>query len=494
MVSSIRFIPKKTVKPLKEKIQELGGFYDGLGYLFSAKNEAEVRDLFAGIPGSLVVNDIGDTSFSQLRELNKVEYYRKKLNEIEMEISNLLDKSPYRLSDITVDFINKNDFIVDSKESLLELAEQRECLMEGISYTELLERKLSKSPDQSGDFCDVDSEDVFIKDALSSFGGVETGYKLDKYGTEETININLKGGTINVIAAPTSHGKTMTLINLTLTALENNEDLSVLFLSYEESRLSIFYLFLNAYISETLSKNNRKSIEHYYTSLARRKNEEIYDFFVNGGVVESKGRQVGLEAYFQEKKQEFFKKYIDSGRLKIVYADEFDSTELFGMIKRTKQNKDSLNLVCIDYMQLLRVSVTSQRLRSRQEEMKNICLEMKNMAIKTGLPILVAAQFNREVQCPEDMHATKIGEAGDIERISSLILGVWNMKFPSMKKNSDSDEQQLEEKMLFRVLKGRHIGVGHSATYRYDGNTGRIYPEREGGGNITKQDLLESLR
>lgn len=73
---------------------------------------------------------------------------------------------------------------------------------------------------------------------------------------------------------------------------------------------------------------------------------------------------------------------------------------------------------------------------------------------------MVAAQFNREVQKKEQMHPTKIGEAGDIERIANLIIGIFDIR---------------EERQLYiEILKGREIGAGHRAKFGYNGNTGKI--------------------
>jgi hypothetical protein len=103
---------------------------------------------------------------------------------------------------------------------------------------------------------------------------------------------------------------------------------------------------------------------------------------------------------------------------------------------------------------------------------------MKNCAIDTGLPILISAQFNREVQSVEEMHATKISEAGDIERIANLLLGLWNLKFrPSVKGKNNTDFTP-ENVLYIEVLKGREIGVGHSVRFGYDGNLGKIYKEK----------------
>ncbi len=60
---------------------------------------------------------------------------------------------------------------------------------------------------------------------------------------------------------------------------------------------------------------------------------------------------------------------------------------------------------------------------SRQEEIKQICLDLKDVAVETGLPLILGAQFNREVVNPARLHYTKIREAADIEQIANLIIG-----------------------------------------------------------------------
>ena len=189
--------------------------------------------------------------------------------------------------------------------------------------------------------------------------------------------------------------------------------------------------------------------------------EEPFKYFIpNKTVPLDDGSLKPLSEYFIQKKDKFFRELIESGRLKIVYCD-YDANQLFDLIRAIKERKENLGLVCIDYMQLLNDSSEKGKRNSRQEELKSICLKMKNCAIDSGLPILVAAQFNREVQSKEDMHATKIGEAGDIERIANLILGLYDIRE--------------ESKLYLEVLKGREIGAGHNVELKYDGNTGKMF-------------------
>lgn len=295
------------------------------------------------------------------------------------------------------------------------------------------------------------SEEAVLEEMQTVSEGIESGYKLN-----DDLNIIFPGGAISVIAAPTGHGKTRALINFSLGALENHPDKSVYFFTYEENQGAITSLFLNTYINETLSKNNRGSIKHYFKHA--KSGEEAFRYFIPDKKIPiTEGQDQPLRDYFLQKKKEFFEKFITSGRLKIIYCD-YDATQLFDLIRGLKERKEDLGLVCIDYIQLLRDS--SEKGKSRQEELKGICLKMKDCAVDTGLPILAAAQFNREVQDKKEMHPTKIGEAGDIERIANLILGMYDLRE--------------DQKLHIEVLKGREIGAGHQAEFAYSGNTGKI--------------------
>lgn len=312
--------------------------------------------------------------------------------------------------------------------------------------------------------------------------GIYTGYDLGKVvdGVSDIVKLEIKGGAISVLAAPTSHGKTMALINFALGALENHPDKAVYFFTYEESMSAITTLFLNTYINETLSKNNRRTIKYYFRNL---ENNPFKYFIPDKKVPVSEGIEQPINEYFLKKKDQFFKELIESGRLNIVYCDH-DASTLFELISGIHKKRDDLGLVCIDYMQLLNDSLDKGKRTSRQEELKSICLKMKNCAVDTGLPILVAAQFNREVQNANDMHYTRIGEAGDIERIANLILGMWNYKFKAVVKgNVDEkwmyDPKVLSGEMLFEVLKGREIGAGYRMEVFHNGNTGKIISRQD---------------
>lgn len=296
---------------------------------------------------------------------------------------------------------------------------------------------------------DTYSEDDLKKEIRNISPGISIGYYIGD------IDIKIPGGAITIVAGPTSHGKTATLINFALGALNRHPDKKVYFFTYEESSSSILLLFLNTYINKELSKNNRESIKSYFY-------DQKLDFIKNEKRI-----------LFEKDKQDFFSTYIDNGRLQVVYSD-LSAEELVNAIRFLAKNTN-VGLICIDYMQLLRML---RGPHSRQEELKQICLILKDCAIETGLPILLAAQFNRSVVAEADLSPTNIGEAGDIERVASMIIGFWNRSFEGFSREGNIDKKKKaiakEPAIYFEILKGRGIGCGHSCIMDFDGNTGKI--------------------
>jgi replicative DNA helicase len=305
---------------------------------------------------------------------------------------------------------------------------------------------------------DPTSEQEIIDEIRHTSSGARVGFKIGE------IDLELPGGANTIVAGPTGHGKTLLMINFNLGYLEKNPDKQVFFFSYEESRSAIATLFLNTYANQDLSINNRKSIKSFF-----RDGHMQY-------VAENK-RQECLRNFIP-KKEEFFTQLISSGRLNIIYSDYYVE-ELIEAIFFIKKNTN-VGLITIDYIQLLKL-LNKRNILPRQEELKHICLMLKDCAVETGLPILLGAQFNRTVSCEADLSPTAIGEAGDIERAANMIIGIWNRNFEGFGRegNIGKNKQQIpkESAMYLEILKGREVGIGHSSVYNLNGNTGKLSPK-----------------
>jgi DNA primase len=306
----------------------------------------------------------------------------------------------------------------------------------------------------------IREEDKDLPDSL------DTGYKIDGEA------LLLPGGAISVIAAPTNHGKTVMLINMALNAAQKNPDKRFVFFTYEERANSIIQYFLNAFVDKDLNNqegSNRRLIKDYFKTGSTQYIRK-----------EAKG-------YFLSKKAEFFKTYIETGRILVKYV-EYNSQELTTAI-RYLHRQGNIGGVFIDYFQLLRLPQDSYKgYSSRQEELKQICISLKDVAVDTGLPIIAAAQFNREVTNLLRLHPTKISEAGDIERIVNTLIGLWNIdKKTVLKGITEGEAQEINQikqskgnpdtGMYVEILKSRELPTGAYEILPFNGNTGRIAQE-----------------
>jgi replicative DNA helicase len=284
---------------------------------------------------------------------------------------------------------------------------------------------------------------------------LSSGYFIDQ---EELL---LPAGAISILAAPTSHGKTTFLINLALNVVKAYPGKETYLFSYEEDADSVLINALNTYIGEELSTNNRKTLKTYFST---------------GSKEYIKSQSKGL---FTANKDRFFKELIETRRLNILYSN-YNSDALIDAIRYLHKNAKP-GAIFIDYIQLLNLPKGKYKTYSRQEEIKEICIALKDVAVETGLPIILGAQFNREVINQLRIHATKIGEAGDIERIANLIVGFWNNAFKPLAADGDLNEiNQLLKgadkngSIYATILKNRGGRVGGAESLSFNGNTGKI--------------------
>jgi DNA primase catalytic core len=273
----------------------------------------------------------------------------------------------------------------------------------------------------------------------------------------------LPSGAISILTAPTSHGKTTFLINLALNIAKEYTDKEVYLFSYEEDGDAILINAFNAYLDHALSAKNRRILQSYFTTGST---EYIKDSSIE---------------YFKSEKDKFFRELIESKRLNINYSN-YDSDTLIEAIRYLHKNT-KVGAVFIDYIQLLRLPEGKYKTYSRQEEIKEICIALKDVSVETGLPIILGAQFNRTVANPLHLHPTKIGEAGDIERIANLIVGFWNNNH---KVNaSEGEQKEIKEKQIdvpdtlyTEILKQRGGRVGLYELLDFNGNEGTIKNNR----------------
>ncbi len=278
-----------------------------------------------------------------------------------------------------------------------------------------------------------------------------SGYTFeDNDGELDDLEIEPKA--LTVIAGATTHGKSLFLINLLLNVIERYKNKRFYLFSYEEDKNNYLVNTLNVFSNTDYDRNNRKALKKYFT-----KKKPL--------------STPSLNQLLKENSTRFFK-LIEEKRLNINYVDYGTDTLIDAIHFLSKQ--PNTGGIFIDYLQLH--NKEDQKNKPRQEELKTICQDLKNVSIDTGLPIILAAQFNRECKSHDSVLPTNVSEAGDIERIANLLIGIWNNNFrPNKGAESLAAAGKFRPNTIYtKILKRRGGAPGLWDCLRYNSNTGKI--------------------
>lgn len=244
---------------------------------------------------------------------------------------------------------------------------------------------------------------------------------------------------IEVFCAPTSHGKTMVLFQSVLDLIATTNK-TYLYVSCEENKRQLLERALNVYIDIPTTADGLKHddkgnpIKGAYCFKEQTRKKTI-KAVVRGDVPPYEYPSfMGRSEHYDELKRQI-QGWIDGyernvfPRLKLVHTEasiESICSNIARTVEDYRRQGVDVGGVFVDYMQLL---TTDNRNYSRHDELKDICKALKDCAARTELPIIIAAQLNREVlkQGIDGITVANIGEGADIERIAHDIYLVWQI-------------------------------------------------------------------
>ena len=316
--------------------------------------------------------------------------------------------------------------------------------------------------------------------------GIPTGFKFEQYRQSEPLTLNVG---LTFICGYRGHGKTSFLNNIALNEARRNVALrngkSVLYFSYEVEKRRLIADLLNTFVNDAeISRHPSDSILSYFRGKGSK-------YFKNGS------RSDGLTHYqnFLQRKDVFLRDYLSSGALTIV-DESYKVEQLLEAIKYYTSTR-SVSVVCIDYAQLI---YSEDYSRQRTEEIKKVVNDIKDFANKEGLPFVMAAQFNREVNSPVSVDTKNIGEGGDFERIADTCIGLFNLKelhpLPSLREEESNAKKLLSDlgvesyaqgdqlrpiqgKLFVRLMKRRYGYYPLDTILDWEGSTKYIKPNFE---------------
>jgi replicative DNA helicase len=141
-----------------------------------------------------------------------------------------------------------------------------------------------------------------------------------------------------------------------------------------------------------------------------------------------------------------------------VYID--DTPNISTMELRTKarrlQAEAGLDLVIVDYLQLMQSSVQS-RDANRVQEVSEISRGLKALARELQVPVVALSQLSRQTEMRENREPrlSDLRESGALEQDSDLVMFLWREK----ERGSDDHEQE-NEVVKLRLAKHRNGPTG----------------------------------
>jgi replicative DNA helicase len=146
-----------------------------------------------------------------------------------------------------------------------------------------------------------------------------------------------------------------------------------------------------------------------------------------------------------------------------VYID--DTPNISTMELRTKarrlQAESGLDMVIVDYLQLMQSTLTS-RDSNRVQEVSEITRGLKALARELQVPVLALSQLSRQAEMREskEPRLSDLRESGSIEQDSDLVIFLWREK-----ERGGEDEDPDGEIINLRLAKHRNGPTGETKLY-----------------------------
>jgi len=229
--------------------------------------------------------------------------------------------------------------------------------------------------------------------------GVKTGFPtLDKYTN------GFKSGELIIIAARPGIGKTTLAVNFAInSALKYGK--SVAMFDLEMSSLQVAQRFICA--------TGRVAMD-----------------LVKGGTKDQNAWATLFET----------KKILENSN---IYVDDTTTTTPAQILSKCRKLKaqNGLDMVIIDYLQLMKSDQTSKD-GNRQQEVADLTRSIKLAARELGVPIILLSQLNRESEKRTDKKPmlSDLRESGSIEQDADIVMFIADAPTEEAKQNNDNDD------------------------------------------------------
>ena len=145
-------------------------------------------------------------------------------------------------------------------------------------------------------------------------------------------------------------------------------------------------------------------------------------------------------------------------------------SEMRAKCRRLATSEDGLDIVIIDYLQL--ISGSARYAGQRQQEVSEISRSLKTMAMELGIPVIALAQLSRSVEGREDKRPllSDLRESGSIEQDADIVAFLYRDDYYNKESAIDEDTSKSE----FIIAKHRN-GPTATVDMIFKRNTGSFF-------------------
>ena len=249
---------------------------------------------------------------------------------------------------------------------------------------------------------------------LHSSGGIGGGLPSGFHDLDEQTT-GLQPGSLNVLAARPSMGKTALSLSIAQNvALRHKKAVAVFSLEMPAIQLALRLMCSEARVDMSRVRSGQL-------------NERDYERLANAA-----GR-------------------LADARLIIDDAADLTIHELRGKCRRIIAQYGALDLVVVDYLQLMTAGGRGGG-ENRQQEISTISRGLKSIARELDLPVLVLSQLSRQVESRPNHRPmlSDLRESGAIEQDADLVMFIYRDEYY----NQDSDQQGIAEIIIGKQRNG----------------------------------------
>lgn len=163
--------------------------------------------------------------------------------------------------------------------------------------------------------------------------------------------------------------------------------------------------------------------------------------------------------------EEFTKLFVAMGSLSKanIYIDDtpgIRTAEIRAKCRKLKQEKGSLGLIVIDYLQL----IEGTGRESRQQEVSEISRQLKKLAKELSVPVIALSQLSRGVEQRQDKRPilSDLRESGSIEQDADIVAFLYRDDYYRGEDDEDEDEST-EDNVVEVILEKNRSGARGTA-------------------------------